>query len=113
MKHKVKVTVIKKECYEDLQEKYLANPKAGPCDRFEVGEEFIFDGFGGPPEFWTKNGKPRCTEVWDCISRYVYAALQGGSIMEGWTNDEKMMIACCNYGTRPVVFKIERMDVEE
>lgn len=30
--------------------------------------------------------------------------------MEGWTNDEKMMIACCNDGTRPVVFKIERVD---
>lgn len=40
-------------------------------------------------------------------------ALQGGSIMKGWTNDEKMMIACCNDGTRPVIFKIERMDVEE
>ena len=26
----------------------------------------------------------------------VYAALQGGSIMKGWTNDEKMMIAYCN-----------------
>ena len=112
MKHKVKVTVIKKECYEDLQEQYLANPKSGPCDRFEVGDEFIFDGFGGPPEFWTKDGRPRCTEVWDCISRYVYTALQGGSIMKGWTNDEKMMIACCNDGTRPVVFKIERIDIE-
>lgn len=33
--------------------------------------------------------------------------------MKGWTNDEKMMIACCNDGTRPVIFKIERIDVEE
>ncbi len=33
--------------------------------------------------------------------------------MKGWTNDEKMMIACCNDGTRPVIFKIERMDAEE
>ena len=23
------------------------------------------------------------------------------------------MIACCNYGTRPVVFKIERIDIPE
>lgn len=30
--------------------------------------------------------------------------------MRGWTNDERMMIACCNDGTRPVVFKIERID---
>ena len=77
MKHKCKITVLKRECYQDLQGKYLADPKSGP------------------------------------ISRYVYAALQGGSIMRGWTNDEKMMITCCNDGTRPVIFKLERIDEEE
>ncbi len=50
--------------------------------------------------------------TWDAISRYIYAGLQGGSIMNGWTNDEKVMIACCNDGTRPVIFKIERIDYE-
>ena len=58
------------------------------------------------------NGKS-CGEAWDAVSRYVYAALQGGSIMKGWTNDDRMMIACCNDGTRPVVFKIERIDIPE
>ena len=47
------------------------------------------------------------------ISRYVYAALQGGSIMRNWTNDDRMMIACCNDGTRPVIFRIERIDIPE
>ena len=51
-----------------------------------------------------------CAEAWDYISRYVYAALQGGSIIEGGTKDEKVMIACRNDGTRPVIFKIERID---
>ena len=103
---KVKVTVIDKKCFTDLQEQYLADPKSGPCGMFEVGQEFIFDGHG----FNTMNEGHSCMEAWDAISRYVYAALQGGSIMRGWTNDEKMMIACCNDGTRPVIFKIERMD---
>ena len=58
------------------------------------------------------NGK-FCNEAWDAISRYVYTALQGGSIMHKWTNDERMMIACCNDGTRPVIFKIERIDIPE
>ena len=58
------------------------------------------------------NGK-FCGEAWDAISRYVYTALQGGSIMKGWTNDDRMMIACCNDGTRPVIFKIERIDIPE
>lgn len=33
--------------------------------------------------------------------------------MQGWTNDDRMMIACCNGGTRPVIFKIERIDILE
>ncbi|MCD8125255.1 MAG: TIGR04076 family protein [Lachnospiraceae bacterium] len=31
-----------------------------------------------------------CGEAWDAISRYVYTALQGGSIMKNWTNDDRM-----------------------
>ena len=33
--------------------------------------------------------------------------------MHGWTNDERMMITYCNDGTRPVIFKIERIDIPE
>ena len=33
--------------------------------------------------------------------------------MKGWTNDDRMMIACCNDGTRPVIFRIERIDIPE
>ncbi|MCD8045230.1 MAG: TIGR04076 family protein [Clostridiales bacterium] len=33
--------------------------------------------------------------------------------MKNWTNDDRMMIACCNDGTRPVIFKIERIDIPE
>ena len=54
-----------------------------------------------------------CGEAWDAISRYVQTALHGGSIMHQWTNDDRMMIACCNDGTRPVIFKIERIDIPE
>ena len=58
------------------------------------------------------NGK-FCREAWDAISRYVYVALQYGSIMHKWTNDERMMISCCNDGTQPVIFKIERINIPE
>ena len=105
-KHKVKITVLKKEVYRDLQEKYLANPNAGECEFFEEGQEWIVNG----DDYFRMLHGGFCAEAWDCISRYVYAALQGGSIMRGWTNDEKMMITCCNDGTRPVIFKLERID---
>ena len=109
MTHKCKITVLRKECFAELQEEYLADPKSGVCPMFEVGQEFLVDGRNYSQML---NGQ-FCAEAWDAISRYVYAALQGGSIMKGWTNDEKMMIACCNDGTRPVIFKIERIDGEE
>ena len=31
--------------------------------------------------------------------------------MPGYMNDEKVMIACCNDGVRPVIFKIERINL--
>ena len=55
---------------------------------------------------------PFCSEAWDAISRYIYTGLQGGSVMAGWMKDENVMITCCSDGTRPVIFKIERIDYE-
>ena len=84
------------------------DPAAGKCGLFRDGQEFII----GAEEYSNMLNGKFCAEAWDCINRYIYAALQGGSIMDGWTRDEKKMIACCNDGTRPVIFKIERIDLE-
>lgn len=130
MKHQCKVTVLETKVFPDLQEKYLADPKSGACPSYNPGDEFLFRRDEEYDDYWhigintliKTSGNadniaggpnlPFCSEAWDCISRYIYTALQGGSIMNGWTNDEKVMIACCNDGTRPVVFKIERIDIE-
>lgn len=95
-----------------------------------MGDEFIFLRDEGKDDYWhlglktlvKTNGNPDtvaggpkmpfCSEAWDAISRYIHTGLQGGSIMQGWTNDDRVMIACCNDGTRPVIFKIERIDYE-
>lgn len=140
MQHKVKVTVIDKKLYPELQAQYCADPDSGVCPCYQVGDEFIFERYGDADDFWhmglntlrqtanaagntagntdentagyTAGGSafPHCSEAWDAISRYIYTGLQGGSIMRGWMNDERVMIACCSDGTRPVIFKIERMD---
>ena len=104
--HKCKITVLRREIYQDIQEQYLVNPQAGKCPVFEDGQEFIVE----KKEYLKLMNGKFCSEAWDCISKYVYAALQGGSIFSGWTKDEKIMIACCNDGTRPVIFKLERID---
>ena len=125
---KCKMTVLKKECYTDLQEQYCADPKSGVCPCYNVGDEFVFERNDEHGDFWhmglntlvktdadpgTIAGGPKmphCSEAWDCISRYIYAALQGGSIMRDWMKNENTMITCCNDGTRPVIFKLERID---
>ena len=109
MTHKVKITVLRRECYQDLQEKYLADPKSGACPFFKDSQEFIVT----PESYMQMMNGTFCAEAWDAINRYVYTALNGGAIMKGWTNDERVMIACCNDGTRPVIFKIERLDEED
>ena len=111
MQHKVKLTVIDKKLYTELQEKYCANPDSGVCTCYNVGDEFIFERYGTADDFWhmglntlkqtvkaadgIAGGEafPHCSEAWDAISRYIYTGLQGGSIMRGWMNDERVMIA--------------------
>ncbi len=95
-----------------------------------MGDEFIFYRNGERDDFWhigintlvKTNSKPEtvaggsnapfCSEAWDTISRYIYAALEGSSITKAWMKHENTMIACCSYGTRPVIFKIELIDYE-
>lgn len=88
---------------------YLADPKSGPCPYFQKGDTFLLKRTEEQDDFYHLMNGRFCGEAWDAISRYVYTALQGGSIMHKWTNDERMMIACCNDG--PVIFKIERVDI--
>ena len=130
MNHKVKVTVIDKKLYPELQQQYCIDPDAGMCPCYNIGDEFLFlrdgtvDHFGrcglgsliktsADPDTVAGGPKlPFCSEAWDAISRYIYAGLQGGSIMSDWMKNEDTMICCCSDGTRPVIFKIERIDGE-
>lgn len=120
MNHICKVTVLKTTVNEDLQKEYLADPNSGACPCFSEGQVFEFHRTPQRDDFYKfgrgagTNGEDfPCAEAWDAISRYVYAALQGGAIMRQWTRDDRLMIACCNDGTRPVIFKIERIDQPE
>lgn len=127
MQHKVRLTVIDKKVYPELQAAYCADPNAGPCPCYHVGDTFLFARYGAADDFWhgglrtlcqtaqtadgTAGGEvPHCSEAWDAISRYIYASLQGSSLMRGWMREENTMIACCSDGTRPVLFRIERLD---
>lgn len=114
MKYKVRLTVIDKKCYPELQKEYCSHPDAGPCHCYNVGDVFEFyrdenndhffheglntlvktsadpDTVAGGPKL------PHCSEAWDAMARYIYAGLQGGSIMKGWMKQENTMITCCS-----------------
>ena len=114
MKHQVKMTVIDKKLFPELQERYCADKQAGACPCYNVGDVGTLTRTDADPD--TVAGGPRrphCSEAWDAVSRYIYAGLQGGSIMRGWMERENEMVCCCNDGTRPVIFKLERIDIPE
>ena len=92
MLHKVKVTVIDKKLYPELQEAYCMDPKSGACPCYNVGDTFIFERAAGKDDFWhmglstlvKTEGNP--DEVAGDNShagpalgrRYIYTGLQGG-----------------------------------
>ena len=52
MKHRVKVTVIDKKLYPELQERYCAEPNAGACPCYNIGDVFIFERDEEKDHFW-------------------------------------------------------------
>ncbi|WRK52506.1 TIGR04076 family protein [Coprobacillaceae bacterium CR2/5/TPMF4] len=44
---------------------------------FEVGQEFVIEKGNGKDDFWHMLDGKFCSEAWDCVSRYIYAGLQG------------------------------------
>ena len=52
MKHKIKVTVIDKKLYPELQKQYCMDPNPGACPCYNVGDEFIFERDGDNDDFW-------------------------------------------------------------
>lgn len=81
MQHKVKLTVIDKKLYPELQAQYCADPESGACPMYEIGDEFVFERYGEADDFWKMGMGRQCSEAWDAIARYIYTGLQGGSIM--------------------------------
>ena len=97
---KVKITVMKVACYEDLIEKY-ENPLEHACD-MKPGMVFIANGWKKPEGF--------CDSAWDSISPFVLTLSHGGEdIYEGWMKNKKSAMISCNDGFRPVSFLLEAL----
>lgn len=126
MKHQVKVTIVDKKLYPNLRKRSSARPaklcEIDDCSLFRVGDEYVFKRDGERDDFWRKGlntltqtsgasdtvaggpALPFCLKAWDVISHYIYAGLQGEPM--------RTRVLHCNNPTRPVFFKIERIDCD-
>ena len=101
---KCKITVLRKMLNKDFARQYCLNPETTVCTAFKEGQTFLLANQDKPAGF--------CEEAWSAITRYAFAFVNGGGgfFHGNWMTEENTMIACCNDGIRPVVFKLERID---
>lgn len=101
-KYRCKITVLKCHFDKELAEKYIKSPDFSPCPFMKEGDEFITTGVFG-------NEMPEgfCPMAWQAIV-VQSSMLAGGGKVYGV---DDVHIACCNDGVRPVVFKLERIEV--
>ncbi len=101
-----RVTVLRRECYADIQGRYLDDPESGPCPRFTEGQQFMVD--GAACYSMTGKGMEICPMAKKCIADHV-SRLHSNELAGrcGESTADKAVIACCSDGTRPVIFKIE------
>ncbi len=100
---KVRITVMRKACYEDLMAKY-ENPIEHACD-VQEGQVFVADGWKRPDGF--------CESAWETVSPFVMALSHGAEdFYDGWMKDKRSAMISCNDGFRPVSFLLEALDEE-
>lgn len=98
---KVKITAMRRACYEDLMGRY-ENPIPQPCD---VQEGQIWISVNGE--------KPEglCDSAWESMRAFVQTlAAGGGNFYDGWMKDPHSAMISCNDGFRPVSFYLEAVD---
>jgi uncharacterized repeat protein (TIGR04076 family) len=100
VRHKTKITVLKRMCNPDLAE-FKASGSVEPCGHLEDGQEFVIDRWDAAPEGF-------CHWAWSDIHKEIMLVMGGGSNRS--LSQEGMAIACCTDGFKPVVFKIERVE---
>ena len=97
----VRITVIRKADYRDLQAHY-ENPIEHTCDVCE-GQQWICRGGRKPDGF--------CDSAWDTVSPFVMALAHGAEdFYDGWMKNKKSAMISCNDGFRPVSFLLEALD---
>lgn len=98
---KVKITVMKMACHNDMIEKY-ENVIEHACDMV-LGKEFVSIDAKKPEGF--------CESAWDSVYPFVKDLANGiTNFYDGWMKNPKQAMISCNDGFRPVSFLLEALD---
>lgn len=102
---KVKITVLKTTLDKELADEYGIEGLTA-CPMLQKGQEFYAD-YSKPDGF--------CDEAWKAIYQYVFALSHGMNDLfyyRDWIRKPGVAICSCNDGLRPVIFKLEKTDIE-
>lgn len=89
-----RLTVVRRECHQDLQSLFLDDPETGPCKAFKSGDEFSFAGGDSCPDGF-------CPHLWESICM----TLNRNSCTP--VLKDNTIILSCPDGTRPVIVRID------
>lgn len=100
----VRITVLRKEFYKNFAKAYLTEgEQVGSCPLLNVGDTFLFEGNAQMPEGF-------CPWAWIDVYQSV-SAISAGATFAPWNHKDGQTIVCCTDGIRPVVFKVEAVDI--
>jgi uncharacterized repeat protein (TIGR04076 family) len=102
---KCKITVIRRSFNRQIVNRNIADERKktlGKREVFKVGQEFVTDVFGTIPVGF-------CPWAWDDIYKDLVGFASNGNFGM-WYQDPNSIIACCTDGTRPVIFRIEKIE---
>ncbi|MDU1054408.1 TIGR04076 family protein [Clostridium baratii] len=95
---KVKIKVLKRNCYKELANKYGHDDNYSPCPVLKEDEEYVTTGIFGndiPAGF--------CHMAWQALVMPVNVLIGGGKVL----GFDDVHIACCTDGLRPVIFELK------
>ena len=104
--NKVRITVLKTTFLDDLAREYGVE-NLSTCPFHKPGQVFYAD-----------YAKPEglCDEAWKAIYQYVFAMAHGAPdtlwYFSDWIRVPGVAIVSCNDGIRPVIFKLEKTDIQ-
>lgn len=100
---KVKITVVKRlnrdEIFAGINPG-CSSRSGNVCPLFQEGQEFLAE--------YTRMPEGFCSGAFTDLFRFILA-LQSGADFP-WMNEPGTVLACCNDGFRPVIFRLERVE---